>query len=326
MWLAVALVAFAAGCRGTSVRAGDGPAGPPGAPEGGPRVALSEPVPQDAAPPPERTGERVEEPASGMLPAPPPPSPAEAPSGAGDLLPATAPPEEKAAECTRNDDGAGCAPTSGVAGRLAHPAVPAPSPPVAPTAGADDVRTERLSPQGDEAGLVGDRTSATSSGGSRRASTGTPLPPPPPSPPPPTVSPATLAAPSVPPPAALPSAGTTPGSAERTATAGSGGGLPASTVRTLLRRREAALQRCYDGLLLRAPGTGSGSLSVRLQIRTTGEVERVERVGGTLEDADFERCVLEQLRRIGFPAADTPTVFTHSFQFAPSGAAAPLVE
>jgi hypothetical protein len=135
-----------------------------------------------------------------------------------------------------------------------------------------------------------------------------------------------VAAPSVRRPAALSSAGTTPNGAERIATASSGGGLPASTVRTLLRQREAALQRCYDGLLLRAPGTGSGSLSVRLLIRTTGEVEQVERVGGTLEDADFERCVLDQLRRIGFPAADTPTVFTHSFQFAPSGAGAPLVE
>lgn len=71
---------------------------------------------------------------------------------------------------------------------------------------------------------------------------------------------------------------------------------------------------------------GQGRLRLRRRIRTTGEVDRVERVGGTLPDADFERCVLDPPRRVGFPAADTPTVFPHSFPFAPSGAAVPLAE
>ncbi|MBN1772623.1 MAG: AgmX/PglI C-terminal domain-containing protein, partial [Deltaproteobacteria bacterium] len=107
---------------------------------------------------------------------------------------------------------------------------------------------------------------------------------------------------------------------------GGGSGLPAYTVRSLLRRREAALQRCYDGLLLRAPGTASGNLTVRLRILPSGDVEELDLVGGTLDDDEFERCVLDQLRRVDFPAADTPTVYTHSFSFAAAGGAAPLTE
>lgn len=320
--LAVALVALVAGCREPVARPGDGQAGPPGASGGGMRIALSEQAPQAAAPGAEGTGERVEEPVSGVPPAAPPPAPVGLPPGAVDLPPPAESPEEKAAEWKQDEDGAALAPTRGGAGRLPPRTAPAPEQTRETRAGDDEDWT--VSRQGGGAELAGGGASTTTVVGSRRASADAPLPPPPPSPP--AVSPGTLAAPTVPAPAALPSAGTAPDGAERTVAVRSGGGLPASTVRALLRRREAALQRCYDGLLLRAPGTGSGSFSVLLRIRTTGEVERVERVGGTLEDADFERCVLDQLRRVDFPAADTPTVFTHSFQFAPSGAAAPLTE
>jgi hypothetical protein len=180
-----------------------------------------------------------------------------------------------------------------------------------------------IGPQRDlETRFMGGQQAPPEEGEAERAQA--PLPPSPP----PVQSPTStgVAAPTLPAPAALRTEEPETTEAGRTSVVGRGGGLPPYTVRSLLRRREAGLQRCYDGLLLRDPGAGTGNLTVRLRIEPTGDLAQLERVGGTLEDAEFERCVLEQLRRVDFPAADTPTVFTHSFSFAPVGAAAPLTE
>lgn len=323
--LAVVFVAAAAGCRESPTAAGSGTAGPPGAADAANLLSRLESSPKAAAPEPDGVvalapgPPAAEEPAGGALPASPPPGSAGQPPGAADLLPYREAEAEKTAETTEDEDRAGSTVAKGTGSHRARPTASFSDRTLEPR---DDGEAPGPlpGPPGGGAGLGEVQTTVRETADIARPSCEEPLPPSP------SVSPGTVAAPTVPAPATVQTAGAAADGSGRVPATGSGSGLPAFTVRSVLRRREAALQRCYDDLLLRAPGTGSGSLSVRMRIRTTGEVEGVERVGGTLEDAEFERCVLEQVRRVGFPAADAPTVFTHSFQFAPSGGAAPFAE
>ncbi|MBI5490755.1 MAG: AgmX/PglI C-terminal domain-containing protein [Deltaproteobacteria bacterium] len=98
-----------------------------------------------------------------------------------------------------------------------------------------------------------------------------------------------------------------------------------SDVRQILRGQQATLQRCYDALQLRAPGTGGGMVTIRLTLDPAGRVQSVDIVGGTVDEAEFNRCVLDHLRRLAFPRADSAAIVTWPFRFG-SGAAAPGIE
>lgn len=324
----LAVTAVAAGCAEPTVPRRERPVGVPGASDPGARVARLALVP----PADERPGDRLaatgESAPEKVDPAAQAPSPAEPSPVVAAEPPAGAQGVQKALEEERtggeNEAGLVDLPTKGGDRRLprdlpAQPAGPSSGMGVPPGRGDSASTTETTT-------ASTRRTATTGSDGERESLPSAPAPLPPP-PPPPAMSPGTIGAPTLPAPAALRSDESASADSDRMdAVRGSGTGLPAYTVRSLLRRRESALQRCYDSLLLRAPSTGSGNLTVRLRIGPSGSLEQLDRVGGTLDDAEFERCVLEQLRRVGFPAADTPTVFTHSFSFAPSGAAAALTE
>jgi hypothetical protein len=324
--LAALVVAVATGCAEPTVPRRDRPAVVPGAGDPAFRVALLAPAPPDDGWALQRNI-APEKPAPGGEAALTPPAQPAAPAPAGDdgrppgdALDKT---EVKAEEDTGLDQGVEILerqttktrdprPSGSEAGRRGRPSEDRESP---FPSGARPADSPSLS-------LVVQPTASTEvTGEPPPPSEPGPLPPPPP---PPAMLPGSIGAPLMPAPASLRSAEATTGSPERVL--GGGTGLSESALQAALRRREGALQRCYDGLLLRAPGTDSGSLTVRLQIGTSGDVQQLDRVGGTLDDDAFERCVLDQLRGVVFPSGDTPTVYTHSFRFAPSGAAAPLTE
>ncbi|MBI5501338.1 MAG: AgmX/PglI C-terminal domain-containing protein [Deltaproteobacteria bacterium] len=98
-----------------------------------------------------------------------------------------------------------------------------------------------------------------------------------------------------------------------------------SDVRRILRGQQAALQRCYDALQLRTPGTGGGMVTIRLTLDPAGQVQSVDIVGGTVDEVEFNRCVLDHLRRLAFPRADSTAIVTWPFRFG-SGPAAPGIE
>jgi hypothetical protein len=83
----------------------------------------------------------------------------------------------------------------------------------------------------------------------------------------------------------------------------------------VLRGQRNALQRCYDALVLRAPATADGNVTIRFTLSPAGEVQAADVVGGTLEDADFRQCVVGRLQGLTFPRADSGTVFTYPFRF-----------
>ena len=324
----LAVVVVAAGCSEPTVPRRERPVGAPGAADPGARVARLVPVPPAEERAVDRTVATAEPAPDGPAPAAQSPSPAEpspvvaAEPPAGDQGGEKSLEEEQAGG--ENEVGLVDLPTKGSGIRRLPSGVPEQS--IGP---ARDGLTRGSGGAAAALETIVPSTRSTSTTGSdlEQALPTAPAPLPPPPPPPPTVSLGTIGAPTLPAPAALRSDETVPADSGRMdAVRGSGTGLPAYTVRSLLRRRESALQRCYDSLLLRAPSTGSGNLTVRLRIGPSGTLEQLDRVGGTLEDAEFERCVLDQLRRVGFPAADTPTVFTHSFSFASSGAAAAPTE
>jgi len=86
-------------------------------------------------------------------------------------------------------------------------------------------------------------------------------------------------------------------------------------VAEVLRRQGSGLQRCHDTLLLRNPEVASGNVSVRLTISPAGTVAQADVVAGTIDDAEFNRCILDRILAWRFPRGDANTVVTHSFDF-----------
>jgi len=99
-------------------------------------------------------------------------------------------------------------------------------------------------------------------------------------------------------------------------TPGSGGeNFADGEIRRVLHQQDGALRRCYEALLLRLPAVPSGSLTVRIHITPAGVVEQAEVVNGTIEDAEFRRCVEERVRTMTFPLTDGASVIEAPFGF-----------
>jgi outer membrane biosynthesis protein TonB len=92
-------------------------------------------------------------------------------------------------------------------------------------------------------------------------------------------------------------------------------GQASPEVLQVLRGQRNALQRCYDALMLRAPATTEGNVTVRFTLSPAGEVQAADVIGGTLDDVDFRQCVVGRLQSLTFPRADSGAVFTYPFRF-----------
>jgi hypothetical protein len=101
---------------------------------------------------------------------------------------------------------------------------------------------------------------------------------------------------------------------ERVLELGIEGQAPPEVLR-VLRGQRNALQRCYDALMLRAPATSEGNVTVRFTLSPAGEVQATDVIGGTLDDVDFRQCVVGRLQGLTFPRAHSGAVFTNPIRF-----------
>lgn len=116
-------------------------------------------------------------------------------------------------------------------------------------------------------------------------------------------APAPVPAPAVPavaaePPVAAPDAGEVKVAAQHLRVRG---GLSAKEVAAALEVGLAEIESCYDSALARK-ATLRGTLKFSWSIDREGKASKLRRLGGTLKDATVERCSLDTIRDLQFPA------------------------
>ncbi len=92
----------------------------------------------------------------------------------------------------------------------------------------------------------------------------------------------------------------------------SGSGGNKDQVARVLRRKNAAVRRCYESALRSDPSLG-GKVRVSFVVGTAGTVTSVRIVGAS---GEFARCIETKFRRIrGLPALSSPASFTQAYVF-----------
>jgi len=111
------------------------------------------------------------------------------------------------------------------------------------------------------------------------------------------------------------------GTSERQLTAtkatASGQGLSPDAIQRVVNSRYGAFRACYDSAAATQP-TLAGTVSVSFRIAPGGSVQSASISGSSLGNARVEGCVLRQIKRLRFPAADKGSSATFPFAFKPS--------
>ena len=115
--------------------------------------------------------------------------------------------------------------------------------------------------------------------------------------------------------------GTGSGTSERqlttTKATASGQGLSPDAIQRVVSSRYGAFRACYDSAAASQP-TLTGTVSVSFRIAPGGSVQSASISGSSLGNARVEGCVLRQIKRLRFPAADKGSSATFPFAFKPS--------
>ncbi|MBX3184708.1 MAG: AgmX/PglI C-terminal domain-containing protein [Polyangiaceae bacterium] len=98
-----------------------------------------------------------------------------------------------------------------------------------------------------------------------------------------------------------------------------GQGLTPQQIASVVNSRYGAFRACYDSALARNP-TLSGGVSASFTITPGGSVSSASVGGSSLGDPRVDSCILRQVRRLSFPAADKPTGANWSWSFRPTAA------
>jgi hypothetical protein len=94
------------------------------------------------------------------------------------------------------------------------------------------------------------------------------------------------------------------------------GNHPVADVNKALRGKNASFKSCYD-LALKASPALKGALTVRFTVSAGGQVSDAKpqknEVGPIVGN-----CVAQQIKTLGFPKADGPSVFDKTYRFQPA--------
>lgn len=111
------------------------------------------------------------------------------------------------------------------------------------------------------------------------------------------------------------------GTGERTVgaakAAAPGQGLSPDAIQRVVMSRYGAFRACYDSAAAQDP-TLSGTVSISFRIAPGGSVQSANVAGSSLNNPRVEGCVLRQIKRLQFPAADKGTSASFPFAFKPS--------
>lgn len=90
--------------------------------------------------------------------------------------------------------------------------------------------------------------------------------------------------------------------------------IPPEIVQRPIRARAACFRACYQRGLAKDPAL-SGRIAVRFVIDPDGYVRTSKLESSTLGDPEVERCVVEAMRHVEFPWADTPVTVVYPMTF-----------
>jgi TonB family protein len=90
------------------------------------------------------------------------------------------------------------------------------------------------------------------------------------------------------------------------------GGLTRGDVRDAMRGGRGSVRRCYEQALVEGADLG-GRVTVRFFVNPDGSVQRAETTENTTGSETLARCLVDAVRRIGFPRADGVTGVTYPF-------------
>lgn len=96
-----------------------------------------------------------------------------------------------------------------------------------------------------------------------------------------------------------------------------GQGLSPDAIQRVVMSRYGAFRACYDSAAAQDPSL-SGTVSVSFKIAPGGSVQSANVAGSSLGNPRVEGCVLRQIKRLQFPAADKGSSATFPFAFKPS--------
>lgn len=93
--------------------------------------------------------------------------------------------------------------------------------------------------------------------------------------------------------------------------------LDREAVLRVIRSRQTHYQQCYQQALARTPRL-TGRLTLRFTVERDGRVSAVREVGEpSFPDATMSRCVIDEFRRLRFPALPAQIHIIYPLQFAP---------
>lgn len=77
------------------------------------------------------------------------------------------------------------------------------------------------------------------------------------------------------------------------------------------------LQGCYNALIQRTPEISDGSVHLQFTLDTTGGIENLQLMRSSLGDADFNQCVIDEVKAQRFPASThlAGQTISHKFNF-----------
>lgn len=85
-------------------------------------------------------------------------------------------------------------------------------------------------------------------------------------------------------------------------------------IKRLMQRHNGAIRACYEDALKKDP-TVKGQITVAWTINTKGEVEKPTAKTNTTKNADLEACIIKVVKKVRFPASDSPVQITYPFTF-----------
>lgn len=93
-------------------------------------------------------------------------------------------------------------------------------------------------------------------------------------------------------------------------------GLSRQQIDRVVRAHSQRLRRCYERELNRNPAAADGGkVVVQFTIDKRGEVTSARIASSTMKIRTIEQCIVAEVRRLRFPAADAPSFVTYPFLF-----------
>jgi hypothetical protein len=90
-------------------------------------------------------------------------------------------------------------------------------------------------------------------------------------------------------------------------------------VNLVLQQRDASTRKCYQDVLNeKADRNFQGTVVVLISLGTNREARDVKVIGGTLNDADVQGCLVSTIKRFEFPELSQPGDVQSTYRFQPA--------